>query len=143
MVARDQIRSDPIRSEKAGTSGLFRYEAFAAIILLAMSGFAAAAPLKIELVAAEAVYNQQNAELLISFKMSAASGKAFADLIRNNVGRKLAIRVDGHTVSVPVIREPIVGGAGQISGHFTVEQVRDMAARLSSCAAKLEFEIVD
>jgi hypothetical protein len=56
-----------------------------------MSGFAAAAPLKIELVAAEAVYNQQNAELLISFKMSAASGKAFADLIRNNVGRKLAI----------------------------------------------------
>ncbi len=108
-----------------------------------MSGFAAAAPIKIELVAAEAVYNQQNAELLISFKMSAASGKAFADLIRNNVGRKLAIRVDGHTVSVPVIREPIVGGAGQISGHFTVEQVRDMAARLSSCAAKLEFEIVD
>jgi hypothetical protein len=96
MVARDQILS-----EKAGTSGLFRYEAFAAIILLAMSGIAAAAPLKIELVAAEAVYNQQNAELLISFKMSAASGKAFAELTRNNVGRKLAIRVDGQTVSVP------------------------------------------
>jgi preprotein translocase subunit SecD len=106
-----------------------------------MSGFAAAAPLKIELVAAEAVYNQQNAELLISFKMSAASGKAFADLIRNNVGRKLAIT--GTRYRSPSFAKPIVGGAGQISGHFTVEQVRDMAARLSSCAAKLEFEIVD
>jgi preprotein translocase subunit SecD len=138
MVARDQIRS-----EKAGTSGLFRYEAFAAIVLLAMSGSAAAAPLKIGLVTAEAVYNQQNAEPLISFKMSEASGKALAELTRNNVGRKLAIRVDGQTVSVPVIREPIVGDAGQISGHFTVEQARDMAARLSSGSAKLEFEIVD
>jgi preprotein translocase subunit SecD len=129
--------------KKAGLSGLFRYRAFAAVFLLAMAGPAAAEPLKIEVAAAQAAYDQRTGEPLISFKMSESSREAFAELSRNNVGRKMAVRVDGQTISAPFIREPIVGGAGQIAGQFTVQQVRDMAARLSSGASKLEMEIVD
>jgi preprotein translocase subunit SecD len=40
----------------------------------------------------------------------------------------------------PVVREPILGGSGQISGMTSVEEARDIAARLSSGAAKLELE---
>jgi preprotein translocase subunit SecD len=134
-------RHGVIQFKKAGLSGLFRYGAFA--ILLATSGIAAAEPLAIEVIDAQVAYDQRNSEPLVAFKMSAASGKAFGELSSNNVGRKLAIRVDGQVVSSPVIREPIFGGAGQISGHFTAQQARDMAAGLSSGAAKLEFEIVD
>ncbi len=129
--------------KKAGLSGLFRYGVAAAVCLLAITGAAVAEPLKIEVAAVQAAYDQRTNEPTISFAMSESSRKAFAELTRKNVGRKLAIRVDGQTISAPIIREPILGGAGQIAGHFTVKQARDMAAGLSSGAAKLEVEIVD
>jgi SecD/SecF fusion protein len=74
--------------------------------------------------------------------MSDASGKLFAALTQANIGRKFALRIDGQSVSEPVIREPIFGGTGQISGHFTVQQARDTTARLLSGKSKLEMEIV-
>jgi preprotein translocase subunit SecD len=40
-----------------------------------------------------------------------------------------------------VIREPILGGTGQIAGGFTAAQAREMAERLSTGAAKLEVEV--
>jgi len=48
----------------------------------------------------------------------------------------------GRMVSAPVIREPILGGSGQVSGHFSAQEARDIALRLSSGAAKMEIEIV-
>jgi preprotein translocase subunit SecD len=130
-------------SKKAGLSGLFYYGALAAAFLLAITDIAAAMPLAIEVVDAQAGYDQRNNEPLVSFKMSEASKIAFAELTGNNVGRKLELRVDGKTISAPVIREPIFGGSGQLVDHFTVQQARDLAARLSSGAAKLEVEIVN
>jgi preprotein translocase subunit SecD len=123
--------------KKAGLFGLF----CCAGLLLA--GVAAAEPLAIKVVAAQVEYDTRNNEPVVAFKMSDASKKAFAELTRANVGHKLAIRVDGKTMSAPIIREPILGGAGQIAGRFTVQQASDLAARLSSGAAKLEMEIVD
>jgi preprotein translocase subunit SecD len=131
------------QSKKAGLSGLFRYGSFAAVFLLAMAGIAAAEPLPIEMVRAEAGTVRETGQPIISFKMSEASKKAFAELTRDNVGRKMEIRVDGQAMSAPVIREPITGGSGQIVGQFTQQQASDMAARLSSGASKLEVEIVD
>jgi preprotein translocase subunit SecD len=121
----------------------FRYGAFAAVFLLAMAGTATAEPLAIEVVSVQVGYDQRTSEPIISFKMSEATRKSFAELTRNNVGRKLEIRVDGKPLAAPVIREPIVGGTGQISAHFTEQQARDMANRLSSGASKLEMQIVD
>jgi preprotein translocase subunit SecD len=43
------------------------------------------------------------------------------------VGRQLAIVLDGYVQSAPVIREPITGGHGQISGRFTFEEAQDLA----------------
>jgi preprotein translocase subunit SecD len=63
-------------------------------------------------------------------------------LTTHNVGRKAAILIDGRMVSAPVIREPILGGSGQVSGHFSAQEARDIALRLSSGAAKMEIEIV-
>jgi len=123
--------------KKAGLSGLF------CCVGLLLASAAAAEPLAIEVMAAQAGYDAQNNDAVVMFKMSDASKRAFAELTRANVGHKLAIRVDGKTLSAPIIREPILGGAGQIAGHFTVQQARDLAARLSSGAAKLEMEIVN
>ena len=103
---------------------------------------AAADPLHIEVASAEAAYDQRTGEPVISFKMTPSSARAFAELTTQNVGRKAAILIDGRVVSAPVIREPILGGSGQVSGHFSAQEARDIALRLSSGAAKMEIEIV-
>ena len=133
---------NPKYSRKAGLSGLFRYMTFATAFLLAIARAATAEPLAIEIVDAQVGYYQRTGEPIISFKMSEASGKLFTALTQANIGRKLALRIDGQLVSEPVIREPIFGGAGQISGHFTEQQARDTTARLLSGKSKLEMEIV-
>jgi preprotein translocase subunit SecD len=100
-----------------------------------------AEPLVVQLTHAELGFDQRTGEPVISFTMSEASGAAFADITRNNVGKPLAMRADGRVLSRPVIREPILGGKGQISGQLTVEEAKDLALRLSTGAARLEFEI--
>ncbi len=128
--------------KKAGLSGLFLCAAFA-LACLAVPGRALAAPLAIEITAASPAYYQGDNEPLVTLKMSKASQISFAELTKNNIGRKLEIRVDGKLISVTVIREPISGGAFQIAGDLNVEQVREIAHRLNAGIAKLEVEIVN
>jgi preprotein translocase subunit SecD len=98
--------------------------------------------LHIEVASAERAYDLRTGEPVISFTMTSSSARAFAELTGRNVGRKAAILIDGRMVSAPVIREPILGGSGQVSGHFSPEEAREIALRLSSGAAKMEIAIV-
>ena len=104
-------------------------------ILLAQPGIAASEPLK--------GFDQRTREPIVSFKMNAASARAFAELTQRSVGKPMEFRVDGRVVMKSVIREPILGGGGQISGSFSVDEAKAVAERLSSGAAKLELEVVD
>ena len=108
---------------------------------MALVGVAAAEPIAVELVSAERGYDQRTGEPVVTFRMSSASRTVFAQFTQQNVGRKFELRVDGKTVWAPVIREPILGGSGQISGNFTPEQARDIAARLSSGQSTIEVEL--
>jgi preprotein translocase subunit SecD len=132
-----------IRKRKAGLSGLFRRTTLAAAFLVIWTAAAAAEPLAVEVVDVGVGFDQRTSEPIITFKMSEATRRLFAKLTEDNVGRKLEMRIDGKTVSAPVIREPILGGSGQISGGFSEPQARDIAARLSSGISRLEMEIVD
>jgi protein-export membrane protein SecD len=53
---------------------------------------------------------------------------------RDNVGKPFAIVLDGEVISAPVIREPILGGSGEISGRYTVQSASDLAVLLRSGA---------
>ena len=55
-------------------------------------------------------------------------------MTQENVGRPFAIVLDDKIISAPVIREPILGGSGQISGNFTVKDANDLAILLRSGA---------
>ena len=66
------------------------------------------------------------------FRFNTSGARKFAQVTQENVGRPFAIVLDDEVISAPVIREPILGGSGQISGSFTVEsreQSRHPAAR--------------
>ena len=103
---------------------------------------AVAEPLHIEVASAKRAYDLRTGEPVISFAMTSPSARAFAQLTLKNVGRKVAIIIDGHMFSAPVIREPILGGSGQVSGHFSPEEAEEISLRLSSGAAKMEMEIL-
>ena len=67
----------------------------------------------------------------VNFSLTPEGTKQFAKITRENIGRRLAIIVAGKVVSAPFIRSEISGGSGQISGNFTVEEARRMAAIIS------------
>ncbi len=72
----------------------------------------------------------QDAQPVVSFRFDAVGARRFGDVTRKNVGQPFAIVLDRKVISAPVIREPILGGNGQISGNFTVESARDLAQQL-------------
>jgi preprotein translocase subunit SecD len=63
----------------------------------------------------------------VSFVLDSQGTRLFGDATTANVGRQLAIVLDGYVQSAPVIREPITQGHGQISGRFTFEEAQDLA----------------
>ncbi len=71
---------------------------------------------------------------IVNFRFDGEGARRFADATTQFVGRQMAIVLDGEVLSAPVIREPIVGGAGQISGNFTVQEASDLALVLRSGA---------
>jgi protein-export membrane protein, SecD/SecF family len=76
---------------------------------------------------------QQN-EPVVSFRFDAVGGRRFGDATTQNVGKRLAIVLDNQVISAPVIREPILGGTGIISGSFDVAGARDLALLLRAGA---------
>ncbi|MBI5415278.1 MAG: protein translocase subunit SecD [Candidatus Omnitrophica bacterium] len=70
----------------------------------------------------------------ISLDLDNQGSAEFATLTRNNVGRRLAIILDGEVLSAPNIREAILGGSAQISGQFTMEEASLLSLALRSGA---------
>ncbi len=68
------------------------------------------------------------------------SAQAWRTITRNNIGRSIAIVVDGEILSAPRVNTEIEGGRSAITGHFTPEQAQILAAQLS--AANLDIVLV-
>src|SRR6266851_2938365 len=83
----------------------------------------------------------QNNEPVVSFTFDAAGARRFGDATRENVGKPFAIVLDNKVISAPVIREPILGGSGIISGSFTVQSASDLALLLRAGALPAPIEI--
>jgi len=79
--------------------------------------------------------------VMVSF--DEAGARKFALLTQANVGKPLAIVLDGKVLSAPVINEPILGGHAQISGGYTQETANQMAIALRSGALPVAFTLVE
>jgi preprotein translocase subunit SecD len=87
-----------------------------------------------ELTDAQPGFDQRTSEPIVTFKFNINGARRFAQVTQENVGRPFAIVLDNEVISAPVIREPILGGSGQISGNFTIEQANDLAVLLRAGA---------
>ncbi|TWD45896.1 protein translocase subunit secF /protein translocase subunit secD [Agrobacterium vitis] len=88
-------------------------------------------------------FNQNNNEPVVSFRFDNTGAQRFAEITRANVGQPFAIVLDNKVLSAPVINEPITGGAGQISGNFTVQSANDLAALLRAGALPAKLTVVE
>ena len=64
---------------------------------------------------------------VVSMKMNAEGTKIWAQLTRENIGRSVAVVLDDHVYSFPVVNSEIPNGSSQISGGFTPEEAKDLA----------------
>jgi preprotein translocase subunit SecD len=94
-----------------------------------------------DLTTARVSIDQNTSEPYVSVEFNAAGAKAFSDLTEANVGRRLAIVLDGNVHSAPQIRERIPSGRAQITGGFTSADATDLAIvlRAGALPAPVQF----
>tara|TARA_Y100001934_G_scaffold21301_1_gene24132 strand:- start:1032 stop:2600 length:1569 start_codon:yes stop_codon:yes gene_type:complete len=85
----------------------------------------------------------QTGEPVVSFRFNARGGKKFGTVTAANVNSPFAIVLDGTVISAPVIREPILGGSGQISGNFSFREATDLALLLRAGALPAPLSILE
>src|SRR6478736_4540246 len=96
-----------------------------------------------ELTDAQPGFDQRTNEPIVSFRFNTTGARKFAQATVENVGQPFAIILDNQVISAPVIREPILGGSGQISGSFTVESANDLAILLRAGALPAPLTIIE
>ena len=91
---------------------------------------------------ARAAFDQNN-QPIVSFNLDSKGAKIFGEFSGANIGKRMAIVLDGKVYSAPVIRDRIGGGSGQISGGFSVEEATDLAIALKSGALPAPMEVLE
>ncbi len=92
---------------------------------------------------AQAATNQQNGQNVVNLEFTDEGAKKFADLTTKNVGRTIAILLDGEVLTAPNVREPILGGKAEISGQKTLEEAQNLAVVLRSGALPVKVNIIE
>ena len=95
------------------------------------------------LIDAQPNINNQNNEPTVSFTLDRLGAQKFGRATTDNVGKRLAIVLDGEIVSAPSINEAITSGNGMISGNFSFQEATDLALLLRSGALPTPLSVVE
>ena len=88
-------------------------------------------------------FDQQSREPIVTFRFNAAGTRRFARITQENIGRPFAVVLDDQVIAAPIIREPILGGSGQISGSFTLEDANRIALLMRAGALPGHLAVVE
>ena len=95
------------------------------------------------LIDAQPNMNSQSNQPAVSFTLDRLGAQKFGRTTTDNVGKRLAIVLDGKIISAPSINEPITSGSGIISGKFSFQEATDLALLLRSGALPTPLNIVE
>ncbi len=87
-------------------------------------------------------FDQNTGQPVVSLVFNAEGSKLFEQITRANVGKTVAIFLDGAPISAPVVREAISGGEAQITGQFTPTEAKALVGRLNSGALPVPIELI-
>ncbi|HEY6917329.1 MAG TPA: protein translocase subunit SecD, partial [Allosphingosinicella sp.] len=96
-----------------------------------------------QLIDAQQGFDQTSNRPVVNIRFDGAGGRRFAKVTQENVGKPFAIILDDVVLSAPNINEPILGGAAQISGNFTVESANQLAISLRSGKLPVAPKVVE
>ncbi len=96
-----------------------------------------------DLIDAQPGFDQRTSEPVVNFRFNSAGARRFAEATQANVGKPFAIVLDNKVIEAPVIREPILGGSGQISGRFTVQQATELSVLLRTGALPAPLTVIE
>lgn len=86
-------------------------------------------------------FNQTTNKPSIGLTFNAEGSKLFAQITKANIGKQVAIFLDGAPISAPVVNEEITGGKAVITGTFTIDEARTLVGRLNSGALPLPISL--
>lgn len=92
---------------------------------------------------AQARPDDQSGGYAVSQRFTTAGAQRFGEFTRDNVGKRFAVLLDDKVITAPVIREPILGGTGQISGNFTAESANDLAVLMRAGALPAPLSVIE
>ncbi|MEY4440752.1 MAG: hypothetical protein RLY49_378 [Candidatus Parcubacteria bacterium] len=92
---------------------------------------------------ANLVFDQATRKPLVSLEFNDEGSKIFEQVTGDNIGKELAIFLDGELISNPVIQQKISGGQAQINGTFTAMEARDLVNNLNFGALPLPIELLN
>ena len=87
-------------------------------------------------------FGQNSQDVAVVLQFNSEGKELFANVTRDNVGKVLAIILDGQIIQTPVIREAITDGTAQVSGSFTPEQASEVVRQLNYGALPLPISLV-
>jgi len=87
-------------------------------------------------------FNQNTGEPVVSLQFNEEGSKLFEKITSENVGKTVAIFLDGQPISIPVVNEAITGGKAQISGNFKAVEAKTLVGRLNSGALPVPIELI-
>ena len=87
-------------------------------------------------------FDQRSGQPAVTTRFDNVGARQFADMTRDNVGRRFAIVLDGQVLSDPRINEPILGGTGQISGSFTTQTATQLSVLLRAGALPAPLHVI-
>lgn len=87
-------------------------------------------------------FNPRTYEPMVSLEFNDEGTKIFAELTKKNVGKILAIYLDGQPISLPVVQEEIDSGQAQITGKFTAEEAKKLVENLNAGALPVPIKLI-
>ena len=91
---------------------------------------------------AQLEFDQTTYEPQVSLEFNDEGAKLFADITTRNVGKRVAIYLDGSPISIPVVQEVITGGKAQITGDFTDKEAKQLVQRLNAGALPVPINLI-
>lgn len=87
-------------------------------------------------------FNYVTGQPLISLQFDSDGSQLFEKMTRENIGKTVAIYLDGNPISTPVVQEEITGGSAQITGNFTNEEAKTLVGRLNAGALPIPISLI-
>lgn len=87
-------------------------------------------------------FNQNDSSPEVSLEFDSEGGKLFADITGRNIGKPVAIFLDGYPISIPTVNDRITDGKAVISGHFNIEEAKLLVKRLNSGALPVPITLI-